>query len=441
MSGTFQRIEAMARTDTRWPLLLVVAILLLDAGQTPAQKRDLTRFAVDMVTLKTGERLRGALLGEQSDGTVSMAVQRDWLQKNRPDMFRMVTAGETEDARRQLSDLETRLRDWITEREDENDLVAYLETELDRVAEQRQKLMDNPDGGLGTQFVMLSLQRNRLDFWFAQSPQNRRVAGLAWSARLDDVETREVGDLAAELRKRDIDPDIDSPRLTDRIPGRGQSEQEWAGRQAIVEFAFGKQVAFQGMGTALFRTGNGAKQIGMEQMLAEMLPQLLQSQLAGQLNGLGDLLNEPGLGGTRRKPAAPPEPDLSKAIEAAEKENVRAFRVTQLELNVARRVARVNGRFVARMPNGKWQTVWTSTVNGDATQPRPGLRERIEKDPQVAQILKTVKGLGLGIEQQLNTALQFGAATMEAQQEADKQFIEFREQYLDRLDSPPLNVR
>ena len=417
----------------------VMLLLLVTAAPLHAQKRGLNRFAVDMVTLKSGERLRGALLGEQPDGTVSMAVQRDWFQKNRPDMFRKATAGETEDAQRRLTELEARLRKWITDRREVNDLVVYLETELDRITERSQTLKDNPDAGTGTQFVMLSLPKNRLDFWFAQPPENRHIAGLAWTFRLDDVESREVDDLVAELRKRDIDPEIDIPRLTDRLPGRAQTDREWAARQAIVEFEFGQRVEFQGMGTALFRTGKGAKQMGMEQMLAEMLPQLMQNQLANQLGGLSDLLNEPGLG--RPQPIAARGPDLKKAVAAAEKENVRGFRVTQLELNIARQVARVNGRFVARMPDGEWAIVWTSTVNGDATQPRPGLRERIEKDPQVAQILKTVKGLGLGIEQQLDTAMQFGAATMEAQQEADKEFAAFRERYLDRLDTPPLTVK
>lgn len=418
-------------------LLLCLTILFVGAQESPAQKRGLTRFAVDMVTLKSGERLRGALLGEQPDGTISMAVQREWLKSNRPDMFREVTAGETEAAQQQLSDLEARLRKWIAARRDVNDLVAFLETELDRVAEQSASLKENAGEGLDTQFVMLSLRKSQLDFWFAQPPENRNIAGLAWTFRLDDVESRELDDLVAELERRDIDPKLDQPRLTDRVPGRSQSDREWAARQAIVEFAFGKQVEFQGIGTALFRTGREAKQIGMEQMLAEMLPQILQSQLGG----LAELLNEPGLGGGRPGPAAPREPDLSKAIAIAEKENVTGFRVTQLELNIGRQVARVNERFMARMPDGKWAAVWSSTVNGDATQARPGLRERIEKDPQVQQVLKTVKGLGVGLEQQLNTAMQFGAATMEAQQEADKQFGAFRQSFLKRLDSPPLNVK
>ena len=426
----------MFRSIRLW-LLLCVTILFVGAQDSLAQNRGLTRFAVDMVTLKSGVRLRGALLGEQPDGTVSMAVQREWLKANRPDMFREATAGEAEQAQRQLSDLENRLQKWIAGRRDVNDLVAFLETELDRVRNQNQTLKKNPGEGLDTQFVMLSLRKGQLDFWFAQPPENRHIAGLAWTFRLDDVESRELDDLVAELEKRDIDPKLDQPRLQDRVPGRSQSDREWAARQAVVEFAFGKKVEFQGIGTALFRTGRDAKQIGMEQMLAEMLPQILQSQLGG----LADLLNEPGLGGARPNAPASREPDLSKAIAVAKKEDVAGFRVTQLELNIARQVARVNERFVARMPDGKWTTVWSATVNGDATQARPGLRERIEKDPQVQQVLKTVKGLGVGLEQQLNTAMQFGAATMEAQQEADKQFGEFRQSFLKRLDSPPLNVR
>jgi len=423
---------------------ILLAGLFLLAGTEPTfaqRKKGLTRFAADMVTLKSGERLRGALLGEQPDGTVSMAVQRKWLEKNEAEMYRTVTATETQSATRQSTQLRERLRRWIAEQSDANALVAFLETELERVDAQVDRLSDRPGEGLGTQFVMLSLPKNRLNFWFAQPPENRRVAGLAWSERLADVETREVGDLIEELKTKSIDPERDTFRLTDRVPGRGQSDREWAARQAIVEFEYGKRVEFQGMGSTLFRTGTGAKKVGMEQMLAEMLPQLLQSQLANQLGGLGDLLNEPGLGGNRPKESAPKKPDLSKAIGAARQEKVRGFRVTQLELNINSKVARVVGSFLARMPDGEWVTVWSETVNGDATQARPELRERIEKDPQVAGVLKTVKGLGLGIEQQLGTALQFGAATMEAQQQADRQFIEFRERYLDRLDNPPLAVR
>lgn len=422
------------------PILLAAFCLLIDASPACAQKKGLTRFAVDMVTLKSGERLRGALLGEQPDGTVSMAVQRKWLEENRLEMYRDATAGEAQSAMRQSTQLRDRLRRWIAEQTDANALIAFLETELERVDEQIARLNDNPGAGLKTQFVVLSLAKNRMDFWFAQPPDNRQIAMLAWGERLADVEGREAADLVDELKSKSIDPERDTVRLADRVPGRGQSDREWAARQAIVEFEYGKRVEFQGMGSALFRTGTGAKQVGMEQMLTEMLPQLLQNQLANQLGGLGDLLNEPGLGG-RPQPARPREPDLSKAIQVARTEKVRGFRATQLELNVGQQVSRVVGKFVARMPDGEWVTVWSSTVNGDATQARPELRERIEKDPQIAQVLKTVKGLGLGIEQQLGTAMQFGAATMEAQQQSDRQFVEFRERYLDRLDNPALSVK
>ena len=219
------------------PLLLAGSFLLLGPESTFAQrKKGLTRFAADMVTLKSGERLRGALLGEQPDGTVSMAVQRKWLEKNEAEMYRTVTETEAQAAARQSTQLRDRLRRWIDEQADANTLVAFLETELDRVDEQVDRLNDRPGGGLGTQFVMLSLPKNRLDFWFAQPPENRRVAGLAWSERLADVETREVGDLIEELKSKRIDPERDTFRLTDRVPGRAQSDREWAARQAIVEF-------------------------------------------------------------------------------------------------------------------------------------------------------------------------------------------------------------
>jgi hypothetical protein len=47
-------------------------------------------------------------------------------------------------------------------------------------------------------------------------------------------------------------------------------------------------------------------------------------------------------------------------------------------------------------------------------------------------------GLGLASEENLNRALQSGASTMQAQQEANHRFEKFRQRYLNQLDLPIL---
>jgi hypothetical protein len=47
-------------------------------------------------------------------------------------------------------------------------------------------------------------------------------------------------------------------------------------------------------------------------------------------------------------------------------------------------------------------------------------------------------GLGLASDENLNRALQSGASTMHAQQEANYRFEKFRQRYLNQLDVPIL---
>ena len=418
--------------------------LALCAGGLPSdnaeaqQKAGANRFAVDLVTLKSGERLRGALLGVSDDGSVSMVVQREWLRSSRPDFYERSTRNETAAGVRIATIRRDRIRDWQKEGSHLDALSAFLRLELEEAEAALDKLSDVKKGGVTSQFVMLALARSDITYHFVQPPANRQVAMLAWSERLKDVEQREVTDLVTELKRRGLDPSVDTANLTTRVPVEDQDASQWAARQAIIEFHFEKKIEFQGMGQTLFRTGTGGKPVGLDQLLPQLLPQLLQSQLADQLGGL---LDDPALrrnlpGGN--KPAEASKLDLQPAIATAEEEQVRGFRVTQLDLNLAQGRARVIQRFVARLPNGQWQTIWQADVTGDASQARPEDLQQIKQDPQLAQALKLLQNIAPGADQQMSTALKFGAATMDAQKKADAQFFEFRDRFVQTLASPPL---
>jgi hypothetical protein len=391
------------------------------------------RFAVDLVTLDSGQRLRGAFAGVDGDGVVSMAVQRDWLKATRPEMYEEVTRHESADAKAAVSELRGRIQSWLDEKPEFNALVTFLEVELERTDEQLAKLNAARENGGTSQFVMLKFPRRDAKNSFAQSPQHRRIAMLAWRERLEDVETREAADLEKQLRETGIDPAIDVPNLADRLPAARQDENEWAARRAVIEFELAGKLEFQGIGKALVRTDGGAGKVGLEQLLPELLPQLLQDQLGGQI---AELLQEPGLNPKRGEGNS--TPDFSGAIRQAGQSGKNGFRVTTVDLNLQQKRANVETRFLAKLPSGKWETIWSHTASGDPSKPRPDIQRQIEKDPQVAEALKLAKSLGLGAGGQLKVAMNFGAATMEAQKAADQEFFRFLDRYVQHLDGPRL---
>ena len=424
MKSSFTRFAAVA---------LTFLATFVSGANLQAQNRSLSRFAVDLVTLKSGERLRGAFMGRDAKGIVSMAVQREWLKQNEPKYLEALLAAEKESALAADQELIQRNEKWIAQNPKQDLLIAFLKGEID---ESKDRIQTINKTGVDAQFVVVRFPDNRIRSKYSQQPSNRKIALLAWQESYKDVETREAEDLAKALDQDGLELDKEVVNLSSRLPIKRQSDREWAARQAIVEFAFGEQLEYQGTGTALFRTGK-EQQID----LAKVLPQLLQNTLKTQLGGLEDLLNEPGLNG--RRPAANranARPDFTKQIAEATKMGVRGFRVTSLDLNPTAGRAAVTGQFVARMPNGKWETIWESTITEDATKARPGAEFQIKNDPQLKQLTSLLNGLDGGLDGQLNTAIRFGGATMEAQKKADTKFFEFRDKYMRRLSSPTISV-
>ena len=111
-------------------------------------------------------------------------------------------------------------------------------------------------------------------------------------------------------------------------------------------------------------------------------------------------------------------------------------RVTRVDTDLQNSQVSVDTQFLARVAEDEWETIWRHQETLDAKEEREALADRIRQDPQVAESLKLLESLGLkqGVEQ----AVQFGAATMEAQQMSDDRFFEFFDRYTQRLDGPPL---
>ena len=106
--------------------------------------------------------------------------------------------------------------------------------------------------------------------------------------------------------------------------------------------------------------------------------------------------------------------------------------------DLARGRVTVEARFLAELPDGTWETIWSHREVADATRPRPELEARIRKDLRVRQILENLQVAGIGAQGTIDQAVQFGAATMEAHETARARFQQFHDRYLRRLEAPPV---
>ncbi|MEK6259855.1 MAG: hypothetical protein AABP62_14645 [Planctomycetota bacterium] len=412
--------------------LLVVSLLGLGPACALAQSAKsvpLSQLGVDVVSLKSGKPVRGAILKSEANGSVTMAVSREWLKQANPELLVKLTAEEATEQRvawEQLRDRLTKLLDMPPESQRS---VFFMKQELERV----EKLLAQAEPPEAPQFVWFEAKREAIAKVTPSAPDRQRIALWGWGERLKEVETRDVADLTRELKQKGVDPTKPAPDLSDQLAARPQDEREWAARLALVEYAFGTPIDFQGTGEVLVRSDASRD-------LKEMAP-VIAKVLRGQVDSfLKDLTGD---GRPAKGKAASNNDWLKSAQLDTERLGATGFRATRVDLNVEGRQTAVQSAFVVRINTGpqaqsNWETIWSHRETADATKPRAETEARIANDPQVKQALDTVKSLGLGAEDQVQQAIRFGAATMAAQQTADSRFFEFRDRHLKHLDGPPL---
>lgn len=406
--------------NSNLPQWLRIGLLLITITSA-AQGAD--RPVADQIAMRNGSKLRGVLM-EQSDKSLTLLVSAKWLsaanaklhQTARQHTIAANTAGLEQIVRRLKA--EPPLVGNAA-------LAAFLEQQLNTAKTELEKADD-----FDPEFLWLSLSMKDVARVEAASPEHRQLLTWAWTEGLDRAETRTAEELSRELKTRNVSPVGWPLAFVERLPAREQSDDEWAARRALVEYALGPRLDFQGTGDVLARAGKEA-QADVGQLLVELLRQQLQSQL-------GDLLGErPAKNG--RDNAAKSE-SLAKAIQTAESEKRSGFRVTRLELAGDFQQTNVTTQFVARLADGSWRTIFQHTERADAKQVRPEIEKRIQDDPQVKKVLDLTRQLGVSGDDQIQQAIRFGAATMTAQQTCDREFAAYRDVYLSSLAKPTLSI-
>lgn len=397
--------------------------LIPSLGRTePHKVAPRSQLAVDLISLKAGQTLRGVFV--QADAkTVIMAVSRDWLKEALPHLYQKATADEDNVQKQVSSQLQTRLKLELSGVQNESRVKFFLKSEQDRI--------ESSSSGSGpaspSQFVGVSLSTHSISKITRAPPDRLRIAGWAWSETLSNVESRDFQDLERELKQRNVDPTAPPPDLTSKVSPRPQDEREWAARMAILDYTLSKPINFEGTADVLIRSNGERKGIDF----APIVSKLMRSQVDTFLKELTSEVGSPS-------PANVPGNWLKAASREADQESARGLRATQVIVKSEGNEAVVQMAFAARMPDKSWEVIWAHQESKDATVPRANLEAKIFADPQVKQVLNTLAATGLSAEDQIQKAIRFGAATMDAQQAADTLFMQFCDRYSKRLDTPPL---
>lgn len=414
----------------RFANFLSYCAVLLFSSQVAAQMKSapLARRGVDMLALRDGPTLLGSIVNRDTSGTVRIAVERRWLKEAHPKFYAQAAEQETAAVRDAYLTLRARLRDWMKARADDKDLLPFLTSEMKRIEAALAKMADGPPAA-ETQFLLVEVPARQIRRGYRQPAHRKQIALVAWRERLAGIEHRDVDDLLRELQEKGIDPAKQQVDLSDRLRPLPETERQWAARRAIIEYEYGKRLDYQGTGELMVATGDDSKPVPIAQIVAGLYQARVGRQLA-------DLL-EPNAG--KSGVGHGPPKWLEAAMRSAAEQGVSAIRFTRVEPDLEAKRVSVEENFLARMPDGSWETVWSWTETSDASQPRLELEKEIARDPRVQNALKAVRGLGLVAgEESIGLAVRFGAATAEASRTTAESFTEFRERYRRRLDGPPL---
>lgn len=425
------------RSIFRWPAGLLLSGVLTGSGVWAAQPVAVRDRAVDMVTLVDGKQFLGMFARPpekdiSGESTLTLYVARDWLRKHQPAYYRKLTAGEGKQRRAALEQYAQRLQKWREQRPEPKLLHDVIQRSLRDVESQlqNQAAFNEADA---SQLCIVELPAKQVKRWQAQPQNVRRLLALAWEARVQSAEDLPAGELSERLKQQYIDVEHGEPDLSDRFGLVPLTPRQWAAQVALIEFEILGKPRFQGTGGTLLVADSSANQLP----LADLVGGLLQDQLG---DALGDLLNpQPG----ENRPSAKPKQQaaIEKALASAAEKKATGARITYLEQDLKRRRVTVTDTFYALMPEGAWQSIWqhstTISTQGDQAQDT----EALAADPQVAEIMETIKGLGLDANQDLlKSALSFGAATQKAMRETEREFAAFLRCHTRRLMGPPIVV-
>jgi hypothetical protein len=408
------------------------ALLLAIAAPAPAQLPSVAdgRLGVDRVDLSTGQKLYGFILKSSAD-ELTLAVERDWLHRTHPALAEQYTAREQDEATLARSELLERIEKWMEQRQADAGFHRYL-------AAERERIELSPTTAPTSFFMQLQLPSDQVRRSQVAAADRRHIAGIAYQHALENVVTTPVATLARRLEAAGVDAAAETVALTDKLPNlQPQSSLAWAARQALVEHERLQPWVYQGTGASFFKAGEAID-------MAELVPQFLQNNSLDAITQLGVELGLPEFKQLANSKSAASKSGAQEwwrpVVRKAAAEGARGVLITRLEQGMLSERVRVESYFFARDDDDQWFEVVRFESQVTIQQAPADQQQQLEQDPQIAQVLSLLKGLGLADDGRVQLAINHGAATQTALRDVAAQFLQFTERHARELDGPPIPV-
>lgn len=403
-------------------------ILLCNTASAQQPTVPTKRLGVDSIRLQgsdsqsnpnyAGKRLLGFIIARDQQASIQLAVGRQWLQTTFPQLAESKQTRERklrEEAKRVLVE---RIGQWMQHRKEDGPLLAYLEDQLSTLKTEKEEP--------APKFFVFSLAKDQVKSVTMASPENRHVAGIAFQNDLENVTNRSAVSLRKELESRGVDVKKSQVDLSRELPADVEPLDRWRVRQALVEYSYRLPLEYQGTGDKFYKSGSDTN------------PMQVANDLLGAGSGsIAQLGAELGLPEFKQL-AGSQKSWWKDTCKSAEADGFRGVLIKRLETKPLSARASVSVHFFALLKPGQWTEVFRHSKSCNLADVTEEQLQRLRQDPQVQNIEKLTKSLGLSLDGKLDQAFRMGAATQTALSWASASFEHFLSKHLDRLDKPTI---
>jgi len=404
---------------TRVFLLPLMLLPFLPAAAQTAEV-PIRRRAVDLIILKDGTRLLGAIVSDDRRRGTDLLVRQQWLSDNAPDVMARLEDEQTE-AENAVHPVASLVQQYIEK------IDGTPKGTLERIGYLQERLTNLqavPADGNMAEFVLIHIPPRQVRQRLQQTSGGAGLSTAAVLNGIDNVENRSRTEVLHELRQ------IPQGQLLTRIPqqeqpasAERQAEQQFRRLLVATDRAFGKTAKLILLNGDYVSERGSAAQIQM--LTTRMMMNQVQSQLQDLLNeggglpgglpgGLGGGLANQGAGKIGTVPPSLP----AKAAAIAAAENADVVEVSEMNLNPTAGSAVVRISMYHRVaPEDEYRLATSVVGRASGADITPEQKKRIEEDSRVQQVTSMFSALGSG-GQQINAALSVGAAVEVAQERA-----------------------
>ncbi len=382
------------------------------------------QLCLDKITVRGHKPFFGIVL-RGNDQQVLVAVEREHYRESAPKEYAIAARDERQLAIQAWQDILDRTKTATEDLQTPDLLKGFLDRERQRIDERLSKASSPDLNELDFRFMWLDLKKQDIANITLATPQAKQVAMWAWNEELPKVHQRTFDDLKADLEIEKIDVTQPAPDLSEHLPPRPQSNDEWTKRWALIQYTFGKPVDYQGaLGTFTKAQPN---QVGAI------------FDLAGAISNIQSVSLDEILNPSAKRNSSGFKSDLdafSSVTSSCEKNNEDYCRVTDLKMTSSEQAGHVRVVWLVKLKGRGWSMVWNHNEPLQESLVTAQQIETLKQDPNIKTVLQLFSLLGTASPANENLALRTGAAVQTAQQTAQGKFQLYRDLYAKRLDGP-----